>query len=239
MSGLKREMPGLRTSGTSTGNIPGEGPIAITPDEIDRYEVVTIVNPNTITANAFIGTYAVAGTSAANSLVIVNAIPDWPRNLEYSITGTGAGMAGTTTVIGRDQFGNVISETISIGTASNGGTQPGTKVFAQVTSGTHSFGTAVGNGTARLGLGTTGTTALFGLPFKVGGTTDLKMLSVNAGTGGVTVNGGTIAAFIDVATSSLKLPVPQTTGTMAITAWLKPTFNSETLGVVANLPQRV
>lgn len=236
---MKREMPGLRTSGTSIGNFSGQGPIAITPDEIDRYEVVTIVNPNTITANAFIGTYAVAGTSATNALVIVNAIPDWPRNLEYSLTGTGAGMAGTTTVIGRDQFGNIISETIVVGTAANGGTTAGTKVFAQVTSGTHFFGTAVGGGTARLGLGTTGTTAQFGLPFKVGGTTDLKLLSVNAGTGGVTVNGGTIAAFINVPNSSILLPVPQTTGTMAITAWLKPTYNSETIGVVANLPQRI
>src|SRR5260221_569098 len=166
MSGLKRDIIGLRTTST-TGAANPTPTLAITPDEIDRYEVVTIVNPNTLTANAFIGTYAVAGTSAANSLVIVNAIPDWPRNLEYSITGTGAGMAGTTTVTGRDQFGSVITETISIGTASNGGTTAGTKVFAQVTSGTHNFGTAVGNGTARLGLGTTGTTAMFGLPFKV------------------------------------------------------------------------
>src|SRR3954468_23851896 len=121
MSGLKRALPELRFSATTglQNNIPS---YAVTPDEIDRYEVVTIVNPNTLTANAFIGTYAVAGTSAANSLVIVNAIPDWPRNLEYSITGTGAGMAGTTTVVGFDQFGSAITETFSIGTAANGGT---------------------------------------------------------------------------------------------------------------------
>lgn len=237
MSGFKRSQPGLRFTGNPA--VQNSTPLeAITPDEIDRYEVVTIVNPNTLTASAFIGTYAVAGTSAANSLVIVNAIPDWPRNLEYAIAGTGAGMAGTTIVTGRDQFGNVITETFASGTASNGGTVVGTKIFAQVTSGTHSFGTAVGNGTARLGLGTTGTTAQFGLPFKVGGTTDLKLLSINAGTGGVTVNGGTIAAFVNVANSSLLLPVAQTTGTMVITAWVRPTFNSENLGLVANLPQR-
>lgn len=237
MSGLKTFQPALRftNSGTTQNRIPTA---AVSPDEIDRYEVVTIVNPNTLNASAFIGTYAVAGTSATNALVVVNAIPDWPRNLEYSLTGTGAGMAGTATVVGRDQFGSVISETLTFGTASNGGTIAGTKVFAQVTSGTHFFGTAVGNGTGRLGLGTTGTTAQFGLPFKVGGTTDLKLLSVNAGTGGVTVNGGTIAAFINVPNSSILLPVPQTTGTMAITAWVRPTFNSENLGLIANLPQR-
>lgn len=237
MSGLKTFEPALRfsNSGTAQNKIPTA---AITPDEIDRYEVVTIVNPNTLTANQFIGTWAVAGTGAAGALVIINAIPDWPRNLEWSLTGTAAGMTGTASVVGFDQFGSPITESFTFAGANNGGTTAGTKVFAQVTSGTMTFGTAVGNGTARLGLGTTGTTALFGLPFKVGGTTDLKMLSVNAGTGGVTVNGGTIAAFVSVPMHALKLPVAQTTGTMAITAWFRPTFNSENLGLVANLSQR-
>lgn len=234
MSGLKRDLPSLRF----TSNFGSTPLAAVTPDEMDRYEVVTIVNPNTLTASKWIGTWAVAGTAAGGALVIINAVADWPRNLEFAIAGSATGMAGTATVVGRDQFGVVQTESFGFGSADNGGTAVGTKVFAHVTSGTLTFGTAVGNGTARLGVGTTGTTALFGLPFKVGGTTDLKLLSVNAGTGGVTVNGGTIAAFIDVPTSSLKLPVAQTTGTMAITAWVRPTFNSENLGLVANLPQR-
>lgn len=234
MSGLKKWEPALRF----TANF-GSTPLgAVTPDEIDRYEIVQINNPVTINASQWIGSWAVAGTAAAGALVIINAIPDWPRNLEWSLTGTAAGMTGTASVVGRDQFGNVITESFTFAGANNGGTTPGTKVFAQVTSGTMTFGTAVGNGTARLGLGTTGTTAQFGLPFKVGGTTDLKMLAVTAGTGGVTVNGGTIAAFVNVPNSSILLPVPQTTGTMAITAWVRPTFNAENLGLVANLPQR-
>lgn len=208
----------------------------VTADEQDAYQVVTIVNPNTLTASAFIGTWAVAGTSASSALVIVNAIPDWPRNLEFAIAGSAAGMTGTAVINGYNQFGVQIQESLTFAGAANGGTVAGTKVFAQVTNGTLTYGTAIGSGTARLGLGTTGTTALFGLPFKVGGTTDLKLLSVNAGTGGVTVNGGTIAAYIDVPNSALKLPVPQTTGTMAITAWLRPTASTET--VVAALPQR-
>lgn len=235
---LKKGLPELRFSSSSGAANPT--PIyAVTPDEMDRYEVVTIINPNTLTASKWFGTWAVAGTAAANqNFVVINAIADWPRNGEFAIAGTGAGMAGTATMIGRDQFGSVVTETFGFGSADNGGTVVGTKIFAQVTSGLLNFGTAVGNGTARFGVGTTGTTALFGLPFKVGGTTDLKLLSVNAGTGGVTVNGGTIAAFIDVPTSSIKLPVPQTTGTMAITAWVRPTANTENISLVANLPQR-
>ncbi len=237
MSGFKRSQPGLRFTGNQGGANPT--PLeAITPDEQDAYQVVTIVNPNTLTANTWFGTWAVAGTAAGGALVIKNAIADWPRNAEFAIGGTATGMAGTASVTGRDQFGSVHTESFGFGSADNGGTVVGTTIFAQITSGTLNFGTAVGNGTARLGVGTTGTTALFGLPFKVGGTTDLKILSVNAGTGGVTVNGGTIAAFIDVPNSAIKLPVAQTTGTMAITAWVRPTFNSENLGLVANLPQR-
>ena len=236
MSGLKRDVPGLRFTSTAGASNPTPT-LAVTPDEIDRYEVYTVINPATLNVNQWFGTFPVGGTSSLGTMVVVNAISDYPRNLEFSVTGTGAGMAGTLTATGRDQFGSVIQEVISIGTASNGGTQPGTKVFAQITNGTINFGTAVGNGTARVGLGTTGTTTLFGLPFKVGGTTDLKLLSVVAGTGGVSVNGGTIAAFINVPQSAILAPVT-TTGTMTITAWVRPTFNSENIPLVANLPQR-
>ncbi len=238
MSGLKTFEPALRFSNsslTAQNKIPSA---AITPDEIDRYEVVTIVNPNTLTANVWFGTWVVAGTAAAGAMVVRNAIADWPRNAEFAIAGSATGMAGTASLTGKDQFGSTVTESFGFGSTDNGGTVVGTKIFAVVTSGTLNFGTAVGNGTARMGLGTTGTTAQFGLPFKVGGTTDLKILSVNAGTGGVTVNGGTIAAYINVPNSSILLPVPQTTGTMAITAWVRPTFNSENLGLVANLTQR-
>lgn len=236
MSGFKRSQPGLRF----TGNQGAANPTAleaITPDEIDRYEVYQVTNPNTLNAASWFGTWAVAGTAAAGAMVIRNAVADYPRNAEFAIAGSATGLAGTASVTGRDQFGSVITETFGFGSADNGGTVVGTKVFAHVTSGTLTFGTAVGNGTARLGVGTTGTTSLFGLPFKVGGTTDLKILSVVAGTGAITVNGGTIAAFIDVTTSSIKAPVT-TTGTMTITAWVRPTFNAENLGLVANLPQR-
>lgn len=215
----------------------GSRTFGVSPDEMDAYTVYSVVNPATIGAtNQWIGTWAVAGTSAAGALVIINTMPDYPRNLEWSLTGTAAGMTGTASVVGRDQFGAVISESFTFAGANNGGTVAGTKVFAQVTSGTMTFGTAVGNGTARLGLGTAGTTTLFGLPVKLGGTTDVKMLSVTAGTGPVTVNGGTIAAYVNVPMSAIILPVPQTTGTMAITAWVRSTASLE--APVANLPQR-
>lgn len=227
MSGFKRSQPGLAFSSEK-----------ITPDEIDQYTTYSIVNPVTINASAWIGTWAVAGTAANGGLVIVNALPDYPRSLEWSLTGTAAGMTGTASVVGRDQFGSVITESFTFAGANNGGTTAGSRVFAQVTSGTMTFGTAVGNGTARLGLGTAGTTTLFGLPVKLGGTTDVKILSITAGTGGVSFNGGTVAGFVDVPRSAIILPVAQTTGTMTINSWTKSSFDATNIGVVANLPQR-
>lgn len=235
MSGLKRDIFGLRT--TSTAGAANPTPtLAVTPDEIDRYEVIEINPSGAVTA--MIGTTAVGGTSAVSPVVVVSAVPDWPRNIEFAVTGTGAGMAGTLVYNARDQFGSIYQETLATGTASNGGTVVGTKIMAQFTSGTVSYGTAVGNGTTRIGLGTTGTTALLGLPFRVGGTTDLKLLSWSVGTGAVIVNGGTIAAFIDVPNSAIKSPFNIPIGTVQVTTWVRPTFNSENIGLVANLPQR-
>lgn len=232
---FKKSQPGLRFTG-AIGAVNPTAIEAVTPDEMDRYEVVSIIPSGAVTA--MIGTAAVAGTSAVGAVVVVSAIPDWPRNIEFAVTGTGAGMAGTLVYNARDQFGSVYQDTLATGTASNGGTVVGTKIMAQFISGTVSFGTAVGNGTTRIGLGTTGTTALLGLPVKIGGTTDLKHLAWTVGTGAVIINGGTIAAFIDVANSAIKSPFNIPVGTATVTAWVRPTFNSENIPLVANLPQR-
>lgn len=238
MSGLKRELLGLRGSGTTMNGVPTPTD-AITPDEIDRYEVYTIINPACASglATKWVGTTVVSGTADTRAFVAINAILDYPRNLEFALTGTGVGMAGTATVNGRDQFGGVISEVFGFGSADNGGTVVGTKVFAQYSSGTVLFGTAAGNGTTRLGVGTLGTTTLFGLPFKLGGTTDVKTITVTAGTGAVTVNGGTIAAYVNVPMHAIQAPLTLA-GTYSIQTWVRPTYNSENQGLVANLAQR-
>jgi hypothetical protein len=207
----------------------------VTDDEMDAYRVYSIVMPNGINASQWFGSWAVAGTAATGNLVIINALPDYPRNAEFSLTGTAAGMTGTATINGKNQFGEAIQEIFTFAGAANGGTVVGTKVFAQITNGTLAFGTAVGNGTARLGMGTAGTTTLFGLPCRIAGTGDVRSISVVAGTGGVTVNGGTIGAFVNVGQSAIKLP-GTLAGTMTINAWVRPTYQNE--GVVAGLTQK-
>lgn len=225
---LKRVQPGLRFDLTSN---------AVTPDEMDAYTVYTLANPATLGVNQWFGTFPVGGTSSLGTMVIVNAIPDYPRNVEFSVTGTGAGMAGTVQLYGKDQFGSPINETIAIGTAANGGTTAGTRVFAQVTVGTINFGTAVGNGTARVGLGTAGTSTIFGLPVKIAGTGDVRLIGFVAGTGAITVNGGTIGTAVVTGVHGIRL-LGTLSGTQTINVWVKSTYNPENQGVVANLVQK-
>lgn len=220
MAGFKRSQPGLRFSGEK-----------VTADEQDDYNIYTVGNPGT--SNLWFGTTPIAGTSATGTVVITNRYADYPRNLNYTLVGTAAGMAGTFIVSGLDQFGSVVSETVPTGTASNGGTVVGTQVFARFDGGTVQFGTAVGNGTPKVGF-VPGTGCLFGLPVKIQGTQDVVLMSHNAGTGNVSYNGGTVAGFINTTLHAFR-PAAALTGTEQINVWVRSSFNPDNIPVVANL----
>lgn len=213
---LKRGLPELRFGGQR-----------VSPDEMDTYTVFSVNNPATaLLGPLFVASAGTAGTSAVNPIVVNNKYPDFPRNVQFSIGGTGAGMAGTLVLNGKDQFGSTIQETMSFGTAANGGTVAGTKVFGQFTSGTVSFGTAVGNGTPGIGF-VPGTACLFGLPVKLGATTDVVHIGMSAGTGPISVGGGTaIGSLISVAQSAFR-PFAAFGGTTFFNVWVKSSYNGE------------
>lgn len=207
----------------------------IAPDEIDRYEQYVVAFPS-VSATWF-GTFPVAGTAATGTLVVINAIADYPRNVEFALVGSAAGLVGTLALYGTNQFGGSINESITFTKADAGGTGVGTKVFAQISAGTLSFGTAVGSGTASVGVGTTGTTTLFGLPCKIAGTTDVKAITRSTTAGAQTVGGGTIAAFVDKTFHAIKAPATLI-GSTIISVLYKPTYDGEAEGKMANLSQR-
>src|SRR3990167_3779493 len=93
MSGLKKYNPALRFG--QDGTAPPVG--AITPDEIDSYVVYNVINPSV--SNSWIGTRK-SGTADVKAVTVTNAILDYPRNLEFAITGSSVGMAGTLAVNG-------------------------------------------------------------------------------------------------------------------------------------------
>jgi hypothetical protein len=141
-------------------------------DEVDFYHTYVVNNPS-------IDATAIATAAGIASAVVlkenISALLDYPRNLRVTCAGgTSSGTYGGTVVVnGIDQFGNTITETISIATAVNGGTTLGTKIFARVDSGTATLSGDTAIATVNVGYSTAGTTTLFGLPFKMGGTKDL------------------------------------------------------------------
>lgn len=147
----------------------------ITPDELDLYQQYVIMKPSVSTS--FLGT--VDPGTVDDDFVIDNAYLDYPRNLKLVSLGAGA-HGGTATVSGKNYFGETVSEVLSIGSATGGGTIQGSVVFAKITSASWSFG-GTGNGTPTLGYASTAGTgalgAMFGLPFKIGGTADLKRVT--------------------------------------------------------------
>jgi hypothetical protein len=223
---LKRIEIGLRTA-------PSE--YAVTPDEMDRYEVYTAANVSPDTAWYFLGT---AGTSKVQPGTWLTVLPDYPRNIQFSITGTGVGMQGTAIINGVNQFGKSITETYSFGSSDTGGAVVGTQIFAQITSGTFYYGTAVGAGTLRLGFGTGGTTCMFGLPTKVGGTADLLLYSWGSASTPVKVGAGTLGGWVDTTYHAIKAASDIAGSTTHFSVWYKPSFNGEGTQIAA-LAQRV
>lgn len=208
----------------------------VTPDEIDRYEVFR-VRP-AIDAG-FLAHGGTSGTADTVALGIRSRLPDTPRNLNFSFPGSAVGQAGTVIVNGVDQFGITIQETLGFGSADNGGTVVGTKVFAQITSGTMYYGTSAGVGTPVIGF-VPGTNCLIGLPVKLNGTSDVVHLGMTAGTGAILYGNGTIAAFVNVPMSAVR-PAAALTGTTTVTAWIKPQYAGENYpnGTMRNMSQPV
>jgi len=194
MSGLKEDQYGF-----------SQAKRQVTPDEIDRYEQYIVSNPS-ISAT-WVGTAAGGTAGQGKALVLINKNLDYPRNLLYGVVGT-ADMGGSWTVNGKDQFGQVVRETVVLGTAAAGtpaAAVAGTQIFAQVTSGTFTVAaTGVGAGSARLGvaIGTAATAKYYlGLPSKIGAVSDVKMISWSKEHVQTTLNGGTVDATL-VSTSN-------------------------------------
>lgn len=212
---LKRAQPGLRFALSE---------YAVTPDEIDKYSIYTVVNPSADTAWYFLGT---AGTAKVQPGTWLTVCPDYPRNNEFSITGSAVGMAGTAIINGKDQFGKSKTETLGFGSANNGGTVIGTQVFAQITSGTFYYGTAVGGGTLRYGFGTGGTTCLFGLPDKLGGTSDILLFSFGSQSASKKVGSGTLGAWVNTTQHAVLAPNDIVGSTTHLSVWYKSSYNGE------------
>ena len=213
---LKKWAPDVRFSGNK-----------VTSDELGWDQQYIVINP-TISPTWF-GTTAVgtAGQTKAfvGNIITARGYADYPRNAVYGVAAaSGSTHGGTWTVNGLDQFGSSVSESVTIATATGGGTVNGTQVWSKITSGSYSFSTAGdANGTPMVGGAITGTSALLGLPVRLGGTTDVKwisgnLLGVGTQTNGTAVFDGTPSSSVLLAQNAIKLPqtIPAGTSTYVI-----------------------
>lgn len=190
MPGLKQNGPGIALSGNK-----------VTPDEFDQIQQYIVFRPTI--SDTWVGTVTSATANAA--FVLDRVKMDYPRNVLFTMLGVAGGMGGTITVVGKDQFGRSVTESIGFASAAGGGTAAGTMIFREVSAGTLTGidglgGTAIG--TAKLGAakGTAaGIVNLFGLPCKIRATSDVKAIHWDANGTGTSLNGGTISALIGTA----------------------------------------
>lgn len=207
----------------------------VTPDEVDRYEVYSVISPGIGAAS--IGSATAGTVSEVFALGLANVRPDYPRNLLATWTGS-ASLSGTIAVTGKNQFGEAISESFALAQGTQvTGTDAGSEIFAEVTSSTSTFGTGVsGTGTASLGYAIAGTACKFGLPAKIGGSADVKSITWTADGLAVALGGGTIGAYVGTAKHEFA-GTETLAGTMSYQVWFKPTYVApgDSLQLMANL----
>jgi hypothetical protein len=194
-------------------------------DEVDFYHTYMVMFPS-IDGTALATAKGTPAATAKYALAANVTTLDYPRNIVLKLNNTsGSTNGGTVTVNGKNQFGDVISETFTVTGAANGGTTVGTKVFAEFTSGTAQFsgaGNASNGCTANVGFGTAGTTTLFGLPFKVGGTKDLLNLSWASAGANAFIASAALGSYVSTAQHAV-LARTDFVGTSGFTAWFKST----------------
>lgn len=197
---LKKSYPPVRFNGDK-----------IDPDEINRYENHTIVCPAAqALGSAWFGTAAANLSGSTSAFVITNQMADYPRNVMFTIVNTAGSLnAGTVSIVGKDQFGQAQTESFgyALGTATMG--KAGTKIFSTVTAGSITFGTGqVQNGTPFLGVagGTVdgSSTYWFGLPVRIGATSDLKTYGYAKNFVSLPMNGGTPTDLVSTTTHAVK-----------------------------------
>ena len=211
----------------------------VSPVDIDRYSIYQIVAPamGTFTWGTAEGTSTQSPTFAFSQIS-----PDYPRNVVVEIKpASGSTTGGTFSLTGKNQFGESVSETFTIAVGANGGSAIGTKVFGQFTALVGTIGTCnAGVGTVVVYPATAGTTCLFGLPDKIGGTKDVVAMSFGSTGVSKAVNGGTIGAFVNVAQHAILAPNTLTTPAANLTwinVWYKTTWRNENKSNKAGLTQ--
>jgi hypothetical protein len=233
-------MSGLGELGGLPQFIPGMGG-QVSQRDLDQYDSVTVQNPSV--DGSWIGTTSGTGPASGIAVVVKNAYMDWPRNALYAINGiTNGTYGGTFTANWLDQFGSAVTETVTIGTAVNGGSTFGTAIVERFLSGTFrpiaSAGTFIGTASIGVGTVTSGTfqNNWFGLMSKIGAVSDVKLIKwINSGTVANLANSGTgLGTQVSLANHAFQ-GTSNVVVTDVLTAVFKPTYDNNGKGTMSGL----
>lgn len=178
----------------------------VDPDEMNFAYEYMVMYPTI--GSSFVGTAAANLSGSTSAFVLASQQLDYPRNLLLTIVNTAGSLnAGTVTVTGTDQFGGAQTETIGVALGTATTAVAGSKIFNTVSTASITFGTGqVQNGTPYLGvaIGTAaGQVAAFGLPVRIGGTSDVKSVTwINNGTSTAITGGTVVGSLVSTANHS-------------------------------------
>lgn len=163
----------------STIVIDASGELAASTSGRKQY---VIMKPE-VGAAVIVNAEDISGGDVAEA-TLVRSILDYPRNLLYTLTDAASDtLAADFTIVGTDQFGDAVTETVTVDYDASA-TQPGTQIFATITSVAIATTNEAASDTASVGVAITADVASFGLPDEISAVTDVIGVNwIDDGTG--------------------------------------------------------
>lgn len=129
-----------------------------------------------VAANSIVNAEDISGSSVVTA-TLVKTLLDYPRNLLYTLADNSSNtLEAVFTTVGEDQFGNVVSEAVTVD-YSTAATTAGTQIFSKITSIIIDATNQAASDTASVGVVIAADVASFGLPDKIGAVTDIKNIA--------------------------------------------------------------
>lgn len=146
--------------------------VGISSTRIKERQQYSILRPEVGTA-VIVSAEDISGGDVA-AATLVRTILDYPRNLLCTLVDAASDtLEAVFTIVGTDQFGEVVTEEITVDYDA-AATTAGTQIFATITSVAIATTNEAASDTASVGIAIAADVASFGLPAKLAAVTDVK-----------------------------------------------------------------
>ena len=147
-------------------------PIGITSTGLRARQNYVILKPD-VAVDSIVAAEDISG-GTVSAATIARSKLDYPRNLLYTLTDAASDtLEAVFVVTGTDQFGNTVSETVTVD-YDDSATTAGTQIFATITSISITPSNEAASDTADVGVAIEADVASFGLPDEIALVADVK-----------------------------------------------------------------